>query len=62
MMLYNVMMIKCCINCTYWDEVFRRGILKYRCINESSEYYMHDTDAEQCCEEFEKNIRRAGAD
>lgn len=45
---------KCCINCIYWDEVFRRGILKYRCINESSEYYMHDTDVEQCCGEFEK--------
>lgn len=42
----------CCVNCKYWEEVFRRGVLKYRCVNENSKYYMHDTDVEQCCEEF----------
>lgn len=43
-----------CIDCKYWDEVMRKGHLKYRCINENSMYYMHDTGAVQQCAEFEK--------
>lgn len=50
-----------CIDCKYWDEVMRKGRLKYRCINENSMYYMHDTGAVQQCAEFEKNMRRAGS-
>lgn len=43
-----------CIDCRYWDEVMRKGHLKYRCINDASVYYMHDTGAVQHCAEFEK--------
>ena len=43
-----------CIDCEYWDEVMRKGRLKYRCINENSMYYRHDTGAVQQCAEFEK--------
>lgn len=43
-----------CIDCKYWDEVMRKGHLKYRCINDASVYYMHDTGAVQHCAEFEK--------
>lgn len=43
-----------CINCKYWDEVLRKGHLKYRCVNDASVYYMSDTGAVQQCEDFEK--------
>ena len=43
-----------CIDCKYRDEVMLKGRLKYRCINENSMYYMHDTGAVQQCAEFEK--------
>ena len=43
-----------CVDCKYWSEIIRKGHLKYRCINESSVFYMHDTDAAHYCAESEK--------
>lgn len=43
-----------CVDCQYWSEIIRKGHLKYRCVNENSVFYMHDTDATQYCSESEK--------